>query len=728
MHFPGTFQLPGTISPPFNSGVLSFFFRKLKKVVGDFFADISHFFRHGLKRRFRHVGGYFRYFGKQVGEWQGSSEARKKVAQREREEKRAMSQMQNARKKEQVGSWFVSLLLSPITLTKATFRKLNELRRMSIRDAIADLWFSYRGMIAKALNTVEWSFFVWLKLPLFVRILSVIAVVGGVGVIGTAPWWVRAVKAERSEAILAEAKELKEQDQLVKAYGKARTAALLRPDDREALELVVELAEENRNPELIWWNERLAKIHGFDAQSLTNIIENAADYGQIKVGYDYLSMLKDRYPEHEFVVDAEIRLMLAQGRLVNAFQLAKRHAKEGKDTVTIHGILAEQLWFDRTNGAQDRLIDYIDEHLYRDDEVGIEISRFVIAYPGRLVDDERFDFNKFLRHIAEHPEAKPDDKAYAYFRAFEFDAINRQELIDGVMAIYDWEDAEEREAGIRSFLIFEIYEVADQIVTDKLLASDNSVSTLHLQRLILGDEPDLVEAARLLDLPPESRDFQISPINRSTYRVLLAKKQRDTAAFREYLQQTLEFAETNDWVEIEALMVRSLDEASLLEFYKESFRRMSNNPLVVSRYLEYLYSNGLEKELQASLPQISLDTFLNAAYHQVFVVYLKALYEDDLASCRYYAENLIAEYPKNSNMYSVLAFVYRQSGREELGQRLLATMAFDPEVKNNIAPYFLLSYALSSETPELLEGVEFRLGKERDLIRKATEQTAAGSL
>ncbi|GHC07759.1 hypothetical protein GCM10007047_26170 [Cerasicoccus arenae] len=593
--------------------------------------------------------------------------------------------------------------------------KFRQLRKLSFREACEEIWMGYRALIASGLNRVEFLFKRTFSLPLWLRaIITIVGVAFIAGVIAT-PWLFKTAKAYRSEHMLVQAKELQADGRNVEAYQKIRAAALLRPDQAEVRELVLELAEEVRSPQAVWWAERAAKANNYDAESIAKVIEMAAYFRQSQIGVRYLAMLQEAYPDYEGATDAELRLLLSQGKRVEAINKALHAYKNGETSPTIHEVLAMHYLNASDPIAQKTLADYLQENLNRNDEVGLSLKRLVLTRTAELSPEvmEQVNFAQILTDLRQFPEAKQNDRALAIGRALEHGDISKDEAQATILAEFDINDPDEREDLMEMASIFGLYGIIESLpATQK-----RELNQLRLEGMVLSETPDFEGARQLLD---SSSEATLAPLQASFWNAMLAREQGHNEAFTKSLIEALNYATLEEWVYLERILHRRATEAQLLEFYRESVQRLPNTPYIAAHALNYAYQVGADAELAAMAQQMPLDTFKRDPYSQIFLIYLKALQERDLSTSRYHAEDLVAKYPREASYYIALAFVYAQSQNVPLAKSVISSFPLGNDYEA-MPPFLRICLAATGNTAALPDIDKLPLAKEREIAKRLVD-------
>ncbi|WP_309385311.1 hypothetical protein [Cerasicoccus frondis] len=666
----------------------------MRITVGEWWADRRYFFRHQLKNRFRFIKGFGEHQAKEFGDWRRSADARRKTAKRERWAARANAKQWLRMSLFAALALLVSLITAPFRLARWFFRGLNRLRKMSAKEACLEVWYGYRAMIAWGLNQLGYLFMRWRDFPLWLRGISALIILGGVGGLISLPWAIKAAKSYRSEVIFAEAEQLQESGRLVEAYTKARAAALLDRDDPELLKVTAELAKETRNPELVWWSELTAKASGYDPESLAEVVEYACQYRRIRIAARYYQRLLQMYPEHDLVVDAHVRLLMVQGRAADAYALAGKAFAAGNQSPAVHQLVLQEYW--RDPEARDKLIAYIDEHIDEPDRLGLGVIHLALLNPGPLF-DEGFDYNRVLTAALAHPEITPIEQAMAYGRTWEMGDLDRDEAVQGVYEVIDWQDAESWDSALDLISNFKFYEILEEEPLKASIKRDEALSQLYVEGLLQGENPDFEQVAGLVNGISTETTVKLYPHDRAFWRAILAHKNGDVDGFREELVKSLEAAEEADWQRLNQIALRYLDPTALIEFYSESMRQTPYSPMILSSFLGQLYLQSDDETLKRVLPQVSLQTLRNSPNILMQAIYLKALYGQDLELCRYYAEELVSRFPDTAKYYLVLAFAYAQSNHPGVAKRVATQVPVNTADKAQDASLYFCYAAASGD-------------------------------
>ncbi|WP_269541376.1 hypothetical protein [Cerasicoccus fimbriatus] len=694
------------------------FVKHISFLVSEKLADVRYFLRHRLKNRFRSLKGFAAYQGKEYNEWRQSAEARKKTAKRERWAARANAKDRTKLTFKEFGEWVVAVVTSPVRFLRWLFRKLNHLRQLSFKEACLEIWYGYRGLIAWLLNRLQGLFFRWLTAPLWLRVISVLVILCGLVGAASLPWGIKAAKGYRSDVIFAEAKQLQDDGRTVEAYTKARAAALLNRDNAELLAMTTELAKEARNPELVWWSEQAAKANGYDAESLAELIENACLYRRIRVAARFYQMFAQQFPEHELLVDSRVRLLMAQGREAEAYHLAQDAFAAGNQSPAVHQLVLQLMWTDVDPENRPQLIQYIDENLERNDEISQGILGMALAKPAPL-EGEGMDAARLLAAAKAHPKLTPTEVAMHYCRAYELGGISREEAVQGVYGAIDWSSEDSWEDAYEIISAFGLYEILDNADLQSAMARDEQLTELYLEGLAANGKYE--KLAELLS--GENQSIQLAPMNRAFWLSVMSAKEGDADGFQENLVRALEFSEVTDWPRLQRAAKFALGEQWRAEFYRESMRHYPHAPQIINGYIQELYQQGQGETLAKVLPQISLEALSKAPYLQAPVIYLKALYGQDLPLCRYYAEELVSRFPDRPDNYILLAYVYLQSGAEAEARKIGSSIPVNVSLREQNA-YLALCYAAIMGDWNLLGDQEFPLPLEQETIRRGRIQNS----
>lgn len=682
---------------------------QFRLIIEYWLAEVRYFFRHQLKRHLRHLLGYPRYLAGEFSGWWSSRGARGKVAQMERRQRAG-------RLKEEARFGFMgflgslgSLITSPFRFVQWCFFKLNQLRRMSLREAAAEVWMGYRSLIAGLLNRAEYLLKRLLDFPLWLRAVCLLAIVGGVAGLAASPWLIDAAKQWRSDAMLIEARELENEGRMVEAYQKSRTAAILQAGNAEAREFALKLAEEVRSPEAVWWAERDAIARDYDADSLVKLVELATRFGQPKVGLKYLGMLKESYPDHESITDSEIRILMAQRRRIEALALANEAYQKGHDGELVHQLLAEQLLSASGPVAENARAEYLDKHLLREDGVGRRVREMILLYYERFSPENResVDLKRLFELTQNDPELEREVRAMAAGQSCQAGVISPARAIEVLETEYDLRDPEDRQDVLEIARIFGLYELTERMPK----GARKEYAHLELEGLLIGPDADLDAAEAMLD---QAKEAGLTPTEEAFGRAMLAIKRNESARYSEQLIKALDFVELADWAALEQRAHRVAPPEQLLEFYRESLRRWPDNSFIVGRGLNYGYLNGADEDLALWAQELPVAALKRDPYNQLFLIYLKALHGRDLPLSRYHGEKLVSQHPREAIFYIILAFAYAQSGDDDMANSVMQSFGWGAGF-NTMPPFVRVCLARLGHQ-EAAAGLEPKLDREQAIL------------
>ncbi|WP_309386167.1 hypothetical protein [Cerasicoccus frondis] len=682
--------------------------------IKDLWLTIRHFVRNSTPQFFLQIADFFSHNSYALTQWLSSSKDRAKAAQEERRQQMERLSL-GAR------SGFAKFIDFTFSVAKAPFQFINWLwkllqimRRMSFRAACKEAWGGYREFVERLFDYSILLLFRFLDMRWWLRTLLLIAIITGITGIILGPWAFRSAKEWRSQHLYEQAQQLKDDERMIDAYNKSRAAALLDLDNPEVLDFTIELAEEIYNPEALWWAERKAKVEGQTEESLLKVIEISALVGSPQVGLKYLSILQENFPNSHSITDSRLRILMAMGKQLEAFQLAEQALAEGDDSETMHRILVLYNIGSLEPDRQERLIEHLQEHLYRNDDVGLTIQEQILAVADNLSPNiiQSIDFAQLLEVIQENEDAEPEYIALAIGCALKNNAITREQAIRDILDFYDMEKPAEQEKALEVAINFGLYELLDELSAEQI---DNTGH--YVERLVLGKEPDLQAAQAILD---QAEENGLTLLQRNLWQAMLAGEREDFYQYANYLRLALEQTlNSRDAIEIRRIVMMNGTHRQKMEYLNSIFRFYPNDPKVIADCLNYTYYNGSSDELENFAQQISLEALKNYPTRQLFLAYVKSLYKKDLPACRSYLEALVMRHPQDSIYYIVLAFAYQQSNQPELARSLLESFPLGTDYEK-IPPYIRLCLTVCGFLNAAPNPDSLPQEREKELLREAT--------
>ncbi|WP_269538944.1 hypothetical protein [Cerasicoccus fimbriatus] len=679
-------------------------------LIGNWFADIWHFLRFGLRDGFIRLLDTLDHTWHEITSWFGSGRERAKAAQADRREQAERMRMGLLASMAVIWDFILWLIRAPFRFVAWLWKLFQIMREMSFRAACAEAWGSYRELVDRALDHGMLLLYRFLDTRWWVKLCLSVIFISGMAAVIFGPWAIRYSKEIRSQSMLEEALALREEGLTEKAFWKSRAAAMLALDNEEALDLIIELSEELRSPETLWWVERKAKQENYTEESLAKVIEIAAYLQSPQAGTKYLSMLQERYPDSDQITEGQLRLLMSVGRRLEAIKLAQQAFKRGEDGPMVHEVLTTNLINTNEPGAIERTRKHLQENLYRTDESGYALQRLILSNARTLSDEvrESIDYSRLIEALRQQEEVESVYIAIAVCLAMEEGLISRQQAIDALLAEYDAQEYSEQLDAIKIACHFGLYEILDQAEEDQ-----SAPINFRIERLLLGAEPDLAAAMALA----ESSAAELSPMDRDFWRAIFAGEQGDFQRYSFLLQQSIDFAtEPGDLDYMQRIITAIGTPDQKMEFYNLLFRYFPGNPVTTIQSIDYAYRHGTDENVSKLIQQMPIDSLKQYPSNQLFLIYLKALYQRDLDACRIQGERLVMEYPTDALYYVVLAFTYVQSGQPELARELLGTIP--PTGYEIMPPFVRLSLAATGYTDALPAPEALYQDRERELAMK----------
>ncbi|WP_309399221.1 hypothetical protein [Cerasicoccus maritimus] len=616
--------------------------------------------------------------------WLKTINVRAKVAQQERREAAERLGMGARAGVHQFYSFIIDVLKSPIRFICWLGFLYKILRSMSLRAALKEAWGGYREFVERTFEHALLLVYQFLDARWWIRASIILLFIGSVSAVILGPWALRSFKDYRSMQVYAEAKQLQEENRLVEAYVKSRTAAMLNLDNPETLDLVIELGEATMNPESVWWAERKAIAVDYSEESLLKVIELASKAGFPEIGQKHLYLLRQKFPDSPGVTDSQLRLLMSMHMSLEAFQLAEQAEARGEDSITMHLIIVSNGINTPKAEVQAKLIKYLQKHLYRNDEVGFAIQMHILMSTGSLSQAvvDSIDYGRLLEVIQDQVEAKPNDIAVAIGYAMLYHAITREEAIEALADLYDLNDPAQREQALIVATQFELYDLMDRLEPEQIENANH-----QLKRLVFGPTPDLEAAQSLIDQPDKNA---LSQSQEHFWQAMIAASNQQFNDYANHIRLALQFSGDPEAIyEMQSIILNKCSHEQIMEYWRSAFRFFPESPEILFNALIYTYTFGADQQLKSFVSQMPLTTFKNNPAYQQFLIYLKALDGVDLATCRKEAESLIMQHPKDSIYYIILAFCYEQSNEPRLAQAVLGSFELGSDYEK-MPPYLRL--------------------------------------
>ncbi|MGB0718532.1 MAG: tetratricopeptide repeat protein, partial [Alphaproteobacteria bacterium] len=452
---------------------------KLKKfsnyisyLLDDIRDDWKHLIKKGPKRWLRGLFRDLRNSRDSLKDFKVRATAEVSEKEKRRIEKRRLKR--RAERIQDMREGLRNLATLPWRLLVGTKKALKAFRKKGIRDGIADLWSGYVSWVMRG---VGWFLGLWerfIKLPLWLRGFSATAIIIIIATACTLPWIFEEVQDRRAQEMLAQAREVQDTADLVEAYRKSRAAALMRPDDPEALELVLELSNSVGTPEAIWWSERVSSVRGQDAESMNRVVETALRHRRVEKAEQSFASMKARYPDDENIAEIEVELLIARNKQNEALRRALVALEAGEDSPFLHTTVVELGLKYSTSEFKQRIYEHLLENLYRDDEVGIALARLVFALGIGAPNGKEalLDYNQLISFIETHEQANAVDRAASYSLALRMGNIDRATAEDNILKQFDLEDKDELLTVVRGLGALGLYESYGRIIPEEFIAKE----------------------------------------------------------------------------------------------------------------------------------------------------------------------------------------------------------------------------------------------------------------
>lgn len=657
------------------------FFLKIRESLGDFVNDWREFWTHGPRRWFWLLWRDLREIPASIGDkWKRRGELWEHGPRR----------------------WFLSPWRS-LREFPASFAEWRERRRVerSLRQSesagfkkwMKATWDAYLSLLASLLN---WLAFRWLRFrgrPLWVQstllVFCLLLIVGGVSF----PWVWKSVKDYRSKETLAEARLIQESDP-VEAYMKARAAALMRLDDPEALEFVMELSNEIGAPDAVWWSERLAVVKGYDGASMKQIVETALKHRLTDKARQSLLSLKLRHSDYVDLAETELDVLLAQRKFTDAFNLAIASLEAGADSPRFHAVAVSLASRSSSENLQNFVAEHLRENLFREDEVGIALARVLLHEGASALPQvqDTVDYAQVMKFVESHEEASVVDRIAATGLGLRAGLLDEGTAYEQIVSEYNLDEKADRITALEMLGNVGLYETYDQLITDEDLADAPEFVLLRMAGFLLGEPVNLPAAEEIL-AKSESGDYaQISEARRALWAGLIAARKGDQEAFEGKIIQAVEKSKRSEWAYLINMVERTTGPEETLIIFRELYDHSGRNPYLASRYLRLAYLHADEKELARLVRFLPLEILQRDEETLALLLYLKAVYDEPLGEGRRYAEKLVADNPRDLGYLLTLAHLYAKSEGIGYARRLVNSFT-GGETPTNLAPRLQLSYA-----------------------------------
>jgi len=155
----------------------------------------------------------------------------------------------------------------------------------------------------------------------------------------------------------------------------------------------------------------------------------------------------------------------------------------------------------------------------------------------------------------------------------------------------------------------------------------------------------------------------------------------------------------------------------MLGFYRELYSRSGSNPTIAGRYLRLAYQLNQQEEISTLVRQLRFELFHDDPPNQVFLIYLKSLFQESLPACRFQAEELLNQFPDDLGVRACLAFAYWQSRQAGLARTLTQPINTTEELPD----YLRLGVMIITNKPEFSPNPDsLPLNQELELFESAT--------
>lgn len=705
--------------------IIKSFFKRIKEFFLDIRDDWMDMWRGGPVRFFQGLRRDTREWFLSLTFW-WKDRGKKKLTE---EERLRVKELKAKRKREaflDLKENLGKVAKSPWTLATSLWRGILRLRQLSFREQLAELWRLYLSLIATLLNGVSTRWQRFQKRPMWLRVsLSVLLLLILSGAVAS-PWLLKEVKHRRAQEMLTEAKALQEKsasgnvDDMVEAFRISRAAALMQPDNPEALEIALELANNIGAPEAIWWSERAAVVRGFDQDSLDRVVETALRHRRIDKAERSLMEMKSRFPEKEGLAENEVELLLARKSNIEAMQRALLALESGADSPLLHTTAVGLGLFSSAEHIRTRMHTHLLQNLYRQDEVGIALARLVLTRGIRLSDDQEnlLDYERLIDFIEGHELATAVDRVAAYSMGLRLGIIEQSKAEENILKQFDLNDRQQLAQALRGLAALGLYETYDVILVPELLTENADFVLEKLASLVFREEPDLDTAEAILNGSYSTKVAKIPVAYSVIWRGVVAdRKGSSPDALDKGIVEAVQESGARQWDYLMTLMPRVATPQQLLLFYRELFEHSGRHPVITARYLRIAYAEAEDAELARLARFIQLEPFSGDPQTLSFLIYLKLIYGESPEGSRVQAERLVADQPFDIAFLISLANTYAQSDRQDYARRLLAFWNHEESLQA-LPPFLQLSYVMATGQKVALDPKLFRTVREREILEQ----------
>ncbi|MGB0744104.1 MAG: hypothetical protein ACPGSB_06220 [Opitutales bacterium] len=620
----------------------------------------------------------------------------------------------------------VRIATSPWRLVVRLWHGLLRFRELSLRESIAELWNLYLSLISNVLSQLLRNWQRLMKLPIWLRGSILVLLVIILSGVASSPWLIKELQEYRAKEMLAEAKALQagnietnDVEGLVEAFRMTRAAALMQPDDLEAVELALDLANNIGAPEAIWWSERLAQMKDYDVNSMDRVIETALRHRRVEKAEMSLIQMKSRFPEQDGLAEKEVELLLARNRNIEAMQRAISALDSGADSPLLHTTAVGLGLLSSAESIKDRMYEHLLEHIYRDDEVGLALARLVLTRGIGIAEDGNgfIDYDRLIQFVDNHGESTAVDRIAAYSLGLRLGIIELDVAQEKILEQFDLSDTQQLLQALEGLARLGLYETYDVILVPELLAEEPSLVLAKIASLVLREEADLDTAESILN---DTYSVETAPIPAplSTFwRGIIAERRGDPDAMNKAIVDAVQGTGRRQWGYLMGIISQVASPEQTLLFYRELFEHSGRQPEIASQYLRIAYAVAEDADIARLVRYLQLELFQNEPQALAFLIYLKLVFGESVEDTRRYAEKLFAEQPYDISFVISLANTYAQSNRHDFARRLLAFWNYE-EAFQNLPPYLQLSYLMATGRKVEIDPSLLSTAREREVLEQ----------
>lgn len=474
----------------------------------------------------------------------------------------------------------------------------------------------------------------------------------------------RAFKKMRSQALLAESKQLVEEESYSQAFYKARTAVLLNAANLEAGRHLAELALRFNHPQAHRFWETVIRNEKVEPTDWSFAVDASFRKGDYATAFDYL--LRWENDGIETPADFELRRSQAYalaGRLDTAMERADQAIEAYPEDNDIHQL--HLYLFNMLASSEQR--DQRAQTLVKTSSPLLDDLKWVATNP--LVDKPiRIEA---IEQILERKDLELAQRLTTINLGAQVGWTEAHARVDAIGLQIDRDDLDQLASYTSALCLLQRYDDVLTLLDEEIAKKDR----ILMRNLLLAQvKQGGIENA--LDITSQYRSERLTTLAEETLlRALAFQESGNQGLYQNNLDQAIDSAIFEDLAFLEYQFKQLGETGFLLDLYEE----VSKHPVYGSQARVYWLNLALAVRSESEIAYAINDDpswleQLIDPQQKANAIYFSLLYATDQRTARHHAEQLAASFNSSASFQLLAAFAYHRAGLYEEARQFLATL------------------------------------------------------